>query len=70
MDSSSTPAWCWLALSYRLKLPQDSPLLAQMSQSWNAGLRKAFEQLPRFDWEAPPTADVPELQTGALAANP
>jgi len=40
-----------LALSHRLKLGQDSPLLAAVSQSWNAGLRSVFEQLPRFDWE-------------------
>ncbi len=46
-----------LALSHRLKLPQDSPLLAQVSQSWNAGLRKAFEQLPRFEWEAQASAE-------------
>ncbi|MGB5734234.1 MAG: 20S proteasome subunit A/B [Thiohalocapsa sp.] len=40
-----------LALRHRLKLGQDSPLLAEVSQSWNAGLRRVFEQLPRFDWE-------------------
>jgi len=40
-----------LALSHRLKLAHDSPLLAAVSQSWNAGLRRVFEQLPRFDWE-------------------
>jgi putative proteasome-type protease len=40
-----------LALSHRLKLDQDSPLLASVSQSWNAGLRRAFEHLPRFEWE-------------------
>jgi len=42
------------SLSHRLKLPQDSPVLTQISQSWNAGLRRAFEQLPRFDWEHVP----------------
>jgi putative proteasome-type protease len=45
-----------LSLSHRLKLDQDSPLLASMSQSWNAGLRRAFDNLPRFDWESPPSA--------------
>jgi putative proteasome-type protease len=45
-----------LSLSHRLKLEQDSPLLASMSQSWNAGLRRAFDNLPRFDWESPPSA--------------
>jgi putative proteasome-type protease len=44
------------ALGHRLKLDADSALMANMSRSWNAGLRSAFEQLPRFDWEitAPP----------------
>jgi len=45
-----------LSLSHRLKLEQDSPLLASMSQSWNAGLRRAFDNLPRFDWESSPSA--------------
>ncbi|MBK1700871.1 20S proteasome subunit A/B [Thiococcus pfennigii] len=40
-----------MALSHRLKLTAGMPLLGQMSQSWNAGIRHAFEQLPRFDWE-------------------
>lgn len=40
-----------MALSQRLKLAADVSLLAQMSQSWNAGIRRAFDQLPRFDWE-------------------
>ena len=45
-----------LSLSHRLKLEQDSPLLASMSQSWNVGLRRAFDNLPRFDWESSPSA--------------
>ena len=44
------------ALSHRLKLDADSALMAEMSRSWNAGLRSAFERLPRFDWEAAPPA--------------
>jgi putative proteasome-type protease len=43
-----------LMLSHRLKLEADSPLLKQMSQSWNLGIRNAFDNLPRFDWELPP----------------
>lgn len=45
-----------LMLSQHLELPQESPLLARLTQRWNAGLRDAFEQLPRFDWEGPPKA--------------
>ena len=40
-----------LMLSHRLKLEADSPLLKQMSRSWNLGIRNAFDNLPRFDWE-------------------
>jgi len=43
-----------LMLNHRLKLEADSPLLKQISQSWNLGIRNAFENLPRFDWEVPP----------------
>jgi len=40
-----------LALSHRLKLEPEAPLLAAASQSWNVGLQRAFDGLPRFDWE-------------------
>jgi putative proteasome-type protease len=40
-----------LALSHRLKLEPDAPLLAAASQSWDQGLQRAFAGLPRFDWE-------------------
>jgi putative proteasome-type protease len=42
-----------MALSYRLKLDADSPVLKQLSESWNRGICQAFENLPRFDWELP-----------------
>ena len=40
-----------LALSHRLKLETEAPLLAAASKSWDQGLQRAFEGLPRFDWE-------------------
>jgi putative proteasome-type protease len=43
-----------LALSHRLKLDAESPLLKETSSSWNQGIRNAFDNLPRFDWELPP----------------
>jgi putative proteasome-type protease len=43
-----------LCLSHRMKLAQDSAFLGEVSRSWNLGLRRAFDNLPRFDWEAPP----------------
>lgn len=46
-----------LALSQRLKLDSESPLLIETSRSWNQGIRSAFDNLPRFDWELPPPAD-------------
>jgi putative proteasome-type protease len=46
-----------LALSRRLKLDEETPLLEETSKSWNQGIRNAFENLPRFDWELPPSGD-------------
>jgi len=46
-----------LALSRRLKLDEESPLLEETSKSWNQGIRNAFENLPRFDWELPPAGN-------------
>jgi len=43
-----------LALSQRLKLDAESPLLKETSRSWNQGIRNAFDNLPRFDWELQP----------------
>ena len=40
-----------LALSHRLKLEPEAPLLAAASQRWHQGLQQAFGALPRFDWE-------------------
>jgi putative proteasome-type protease len=49
-----------LMLSHRLRLEADSHLLKQMSQSWNLGIRNAFDKLPRFDWElSPPVPGQP-----------
>jgi putative proteasome-type protease len=49
-----------MQINQRLKLDADDPMLKQISQSWNLGLRSAFDGLPRFEWEGPnPTS--PEL---------
>ena len=45
-----------MTLSHRLRLDADSPLLKDLSQSWNRGICQAFENLPRFDWEMAPPA--------------
>jgi len=45
-----------MTLSHRLRLDADSPLLKDLSQSWNRGICQAFEGLPRFDWETAPPA--------------
>jgi putative proteasome-type protease len=50
-----------LNLSHRLKLDADSPLLKQISQSWNLGIRDAFNNLPRFDWELQPMEPAPPV---------
>lgn len=40
-----------LALSQRLSLDHDSPLYRDLQKRWSEGLRRAFDKLPRFDWE-------------------
>jgi putative proteasome-type protease len=39
------------AIAHYLNLTQDSPLYVAMRQRWQEGLRRAFDGLPRFDWE-------------------
>jgi putative proteasome-type protease len=41
-----------LALQHHLVLDSNSPLIRRVQQRWNDGLRRAFNGLPRFDWEA------------------
>jgi putative proteasome-type protease len=40
------------AIGHYLNLKADSPLYAEIRERWQDGLRRAFQQLPRFDWEA------------------
>jgi len=42
-----------LALSQRCKFEEHDPYLMQVREAWNAGLRAAFDNLPRFAWEQP-----------------
>jgi len=44
-----------LALNRRLSFDYGTPFFSSLQKSWNKGLRRAFNQLPRFDWEAPNT---------------
>jgi putative proteasome-type protease len=39
------------AIAHYLNLKPDSPLYAQLRERWQEGLRRAFQTLPRFDWE-------------------
>ncbi|MDH5648822.1 MAG: peptidase [Gammaproteobacteria bacterium] len=36
---------------YHLKLTLNSPMYKSMQKQWNVGLRRAFNRLPRFEWE-------------------
>ena len=38
-------------LSHHLTLDVESPLYQAMTQGWSDGLKQAFHQLPRFEWE-------------------
>lgn len=40
-----------LHVSRRLSLAGDSPLYVGVQQGWNEGLKRAFLELPRFEWE-------------------
>jgi putative proteasome-type protease len=40
-----------LRVSRRLTLAGDSPLYLGIQQGWNEGLKRAFLELPRFEWE-------------------
>lgn len=40
-----------LALTRRLNLDYGTPMFRELQKRWNEGLRRAFERLPRFDWE-------------------
>lgn len=36
---------------YHLKLTLNSPMYKSLQKNWNEGLRRAFNRLPRFEWE-------------------
>jgi putative proteasome-type protease len=40
-----------LAVAKQLRFAQNDPFLQQLSTHWNAGIRRAFDNLPRFSWE-------------------
>jgi putative proteasome-type protease len=40
-----------LEIGRRVSLDYDTPMFRDMQKRWNEGLRRAFDRLPRFDWE-------------------
>ncbi len=42
-----------LRVDRRLSLDANSPLYLAIQQGWHEGLKRAFLELPRFDWEQP-----------------
>ena len=42
-----------ITLSHRYKFEEHDPYLMQVCDAWNAGIRAAFDKLPRFAWEPP-----------------
>lgn len=40
-----------IAEPHHMKLTMNSPLYKSLQKRWNEGLRRAFNRLPRFDWE-------------------
>ncbi len=54
-----------LEISHRCKFDAEDPRLKMLRESWNAGIRTAFEQLPKFEWE--PADQAPRLPAGPAA---
>jgi putative proteasome-type protease len=46
-----------LALGHRCRFEAENPFLINIRGQWNAGIRAAFEQLPKFEWELAQSAD-------------
>lgn len=40
-----------IAEPYHIKLTLNSPMYKTLQKRWNEGLRRAFNRLPRFEWE-------------------
>jgi putative proteasome-type protease len=55
-----------LTLTHRLKLTADHPALRTLSTSWNEGIRRTFDGLPRFDWES--MGEQPKPAAGGRAS--
>jgi len=53
-----------LDLNKRFRFDAEDPLLRDIRDTWNAGIRAAFEQLPRFEWELVPENSAPASTTG------
>ena len=53
LDVAVCEAGTW-RVARRLTLAADSPLYVGIQQGWNEGLKRAFLELPRFDWELNP----------------
>jgi putative proteasome-type protease len=49
----------WMGPSQRLRLADADPDLVALTDSWEAGQRRAFETLPRFSWEV--SDESPEI---------
>ena len=58
-----------LELSHRCKFEERDPYLVTVREAWHAGVRAAFETLPRFEWEPRLMANVqPPNQSAAATA--
>jgi len=53
-----------LDIQKRYKFDAEDPLLKDIRETWNAGIRAAFEQLPKFDWERTEQAEPPPVAAG------
>jgi len=57
-----------LRIGERMRLAEDTPLYAEIHDTWSRKLEAAVRSLPRFPWEATP-AGTPALQQAASIAD-
>jgi putative proteasome-type protease len=47
-----------LTIGCRCRFEADDPYLVRLREAWNSGIKQAFTNLPRFDWEAEGTEQM------------
>jgi predicted proteasome-type protease len=51
-------------LGCRCRFDADDKYLIKLREAWNNGIQQAFDNLPKFSWEAPPASSIAAAATG------